>query len=55
MKIATNSLSKKLKNYEKQKLIGYIIDLEIIQVVLNQAVAITDFFLERGNSVNQRA
>ena len=40
---------KKIKNFEKQKLIGYIIDLRNNPGgLLNQAVTITDFFLEEG-------
>ncbi len=46
---------KEIKNYEKQKLIGYIIDLRNNPGgLLNQAVAITDFFLERGEIVSTK-
>ena len=46
---------KKIKNYEKQKLIGYIIDLRNNPGgLLNQAVAITDFFLEEGEIVSTK-
>ena len=48
-------LIKKIKNYEKQKLIGYIIDLRNNPGgLLNQAVAITDFFLEKGEIVSTK-
>ena len=46
---------KKIKNFEKQKLIGYIIDLRNNPGgLLNQAVTITDFFLEEGEIVSTR-
>ena len=46
---------KKIKKYENQKLIGYIIDLRNNPGgLLNQAVAITDFFLEKGEIVSTR-
>ena len=46
---------KKIKNYEKQKLIGYIIDLRNNPGgLLNQAVTITDFFLEEGEIVSTK-
>ncbi len=47
---------KEIKNYEKQKkLIGYIIDLRNNPGgLLNQAVAITDFFLEKGEIVSTK-
>ena len=46
---------KKIKNYEKQKLIGYIVDLRNNPGgLLNQAVAITDFFLEEGEIVSTK-
>ncbi len=46
---------KKIRNYEKQKLIGYIIDLRNNPGgLLNQAVAITDFFLEEGEIVSTK-
>ena len=46
---------KKIKNYEKQKLIGYIIDLRNNPGgLLNQAVSITDFFLEEGEIVSTK-
>ena len=45
----------KIKNFEKQKLIGYIIDLRNNPGgLLNQAVTITDFFLEEGEIVSTR-
>ena len=45
----------KIKNYEKKKLIGYIIDLRNNPGgLLNQAVAITDFFLEEGEIVSTK-
>ncbi len=45
----------KIKSYEKQKLIGYIIDLRNNPGgLLNQAVAITDFFLEKGEIVSTK-
>ena len=45
----------KIKNYEKKKLIGYIIDLSNNPGgLLNQAVAITDFFLEEGEIVSTK-
>ena len=48
-------LIQKIKNYEKQKLIGYIIDLRNNPGgLLNQAVAITDFFLEKGEIVSTK-
>ena len=44
-----------IKNYEKQKLIGYIIDLRNNPGgLLNQAVSITDFFLEEGEIVSTK-
>ena len=46
---------KKIRNYEKQKLIGYIVDLRNNPGgLLNQAVAITDFFLEEGEIVSTK-
>ncbi len=47
---------KEIKNYEKQKkLIGYIIDLRNNPGgLLSQAVAITDFFLEKGEIVSTK-
>ncbi len=46
---------KKIKNYEKQKLIGYIIDLRNNPGgLLNQAISITDFFLEQGEIVSTK-
>ncbi len=46
---------KKLKKYEKQGLIGYIIDLRNNPGgLLNQAISITDFFLEKGEIVSTR-
>ena len=46
---------KKVKNYEKQNLIGYIIDLRNNPGgLLNQAVTITDFFLENGEIVSTK-
>tara|TARA_E500000178_G_scaffold354706_1_gene424683 strand:+ start:4225 stop:5367 length:1143 start_codon:yes stop_codon:yes gene_type:complete len=47
---------KEIKNYEKQKkLIGYIIDLRNNPGgLLNQAIAITDFFLEKGEIVSTK-
>jgi len=48
-------LIQRIKNYEKQKLIGYIIDLRNNPGgLLNQAVAITDFFLEKGEIVSTK-
>ncbi len=45
----------KIKNYEKQKLIGYIIDLRNNPGgLLNQAVSITDFFLQEGEIVSTK-
>ena len=45
----------KIKDYEKQKLIGYIIDLRNNPGgLLNQAVSITDFFLEKGEIVSTK-
>ena len=45
----------KVKNYEKQKLIGYIIDLRNNPGgLLNQAIAITDFFLDKGEIVSTK-
>ncbi len=45
----------KIKNYEKQKLIGYIIDLRNNPGgLLNQAIAITDFFLDKGEIVSTK-
>ncbi len=45
----------KIRNYEKKKLIGYIIDLRNNPGgLLNQAVAITDFFLEEGEIVSTK-
>ena len=45
----------KIKNYEKQKLIGYIIDLRNNPGgLLNQAISITDFFLEKGEIVSTK-
>ena len=46
---------KKIRKYENQKLIGYIIDLRNNPGgLLNQAVAITDFFLEKGEIVSTK-
>tara|TARA_B100001057_G_scaffold460783_1_gene512184 strand:- start:9120 stop:10262 length:1143 start_codon:yes stop_codon:yes gene_type:complete len=46
---------KEVKNYEKQKLIGYIVDLRNNPGgLLNQAVSITDFFLEKGEIVSTK-
>ena len=47
---------KEIKNYEKQKkLIGYIIDLRNNPGgLLNQAITITDFFLEKGEIVSTK-
>ena len=46
---------KRIKKYENQKLIGYIIDLRNNPGgLLNQAVAITDFFLEKGEIVSTK-
>ncbi len=46
---------KKLKNYEKQNLVGYIIDLRNNPGgLLNQAISITDFFLEKGEIVSTK-
>ena len=47
---------KKIKNYEKQnKLVGYIIDLRNNPGgLLNQAITITDFFLEKGEIVSTK-
>ena len=46
---------KKIRNYEKQELIGYIIDLRNNPGgLLNQAVTITDFFLEEGEIVSTK-
>ena len=46
---------KKIQNFEKQKLIGYIIDLRNNPGgLLNQAITITDFFLEKGEIVSTR-
>ncbi len=46
---------KKIKNYEKQELIGYIIDLRNNPGgLLNQAISITDFFLEKGEIVSTK-
>ena len=46
---------KKIRNYEKQKLIGYIVDLRNNPGgLLNQAVTITDFFLEEGEIVSTK-
>ena len=46
---------KKIKYFEKQKLIGYIIDLRNNPGgLLNQAVTITDFFLEEGEIVSTK-
>ena len=45
----------KVKNYEKQKLIGYIIDLRNNPGgLLSQAIAITDFFLDKGEIVSTK-
>jgi len=45
----------KIKDYEKQELIGYIIDLRNNPGgLLNQAVSITDFFLEEGEIVSTK-
>ncbi len=46
---------KKVKSYEKQDLVGYIIDLRNNPGgLLNQAVTITDFFLEKGEIVSTK-
>ena len=46
---------KLVKKYEKQNLKGYIIDLRNNPGgLLNQAIAITDFFLEKGEIVSTR-
>ena len=46
---------KMIKKYEKEKLIGYIIDLRNNPGgLLNQAVSITDFFLEEGEIVSTK-
>tara|TARA_B100001057_G_scaffold448436_1_gene488765 strand:+ start:4171 stop:5313 length:1143 start_codon:yes stop_codon:yes gene_type:complete len=46
---------KKIKSYEKQKLIGYIVDLRNNPGgLLSQAIAITDFFLEKGEIVSTK-
>ncbi len=46
---------KELKSYEKQNLIGYIIDLRNNPGgLLNQAISITDFFLEKGEIVSTK-
>ena len=46
---------KKIKEYEKKKLTGYIIDLRNNPGgLLNQAIAITDFFLEQGEIVSTK-
>ncbi len=46
---------KEIKNYEKQKIVGYIIDLRNNPGgLLNQAVSITDFFLEKGEIVSTK-
>ena len=46
---------KKIRKYENEKLIGYIIDLRNNPGgLLNQAVAITDFFLEKGEIVSTK-
>ncbi len=47
---------KKIKNFEKQnRLIGYIIDLRNNPGgLLNQAITITDFFLEKGEIVSTK-
>ena len=46
---------KKIRNFEKQKLIGYIVDLRNNPGgLLNQAVTITDFFLEEGEIVSTK-
>ena len=46
---------KKVKNFEKQKLIGYIVDLRNNPGgLLNQAISITDFFLEKGEIVSTK-
>jgi len=46
---------KKIKDYEKKKLTGYIIDLRNNPGgLLNQAIAITDFFLEQGEIVSTK-
>ena len=45
----------KIKSYEKQKLIGYIIDLRNNPGgLLSQAIAITDFFLDKGEIVSTK-
>ena len=44
-----------IKNFEKQKLIGYIIDLRNNPGgLLSQAVTITDFFLDKGEIVSTK-
>ncbi len=46
---------KKIRNFEKKKLVGYIIDLRNNPGgLLNQAVAITDLFLEEGEIVSTK-
>ena len=46
---------KEIKNYEKQNILGYIIDLRNNPGgLLNQAVSITDFFLEKGEIVSTK-
>ena len=46
---------KEIKNYEKQNIVGYIIDLRNNPGgLLNQAVSITDFFLEKGEIVSTK-
>ncbi len=45
----------KIKKYEKQKLIGYIVDLRNNPGgLLNQAISITDFFLDKGEIVSTK-
>ena len=46
---------KKIKDFEKKKLVGYIIDLRNNPGgLLNQAIAITDLFLEEGEIVSTK-
>ena len=45
----------KIKKFEKQRLIGYIIDLRNNPGgLLNQAISITDFFLDKGEIVSTK-
>jgi carboxyl-terminal processing protease len=46
---------KKIKDFEKKKLVGYILDLRKTPGgLLNQAIAITDLFLEEGEIVSTK-